>query len=57
MAYVDKTRRNDTANVWHARMGHVSYHKLQVMMNKFLVNDLPNLGVRKNVVCVREPIL
>ena len=24
LAYVDKTRKNETANLWHARLGHVS---------------------------------
>ena len=30
-AYVDKTRRNETADLWHMRLGHVSYSKLSVM--------------------------
>ena len=36
-AYVDKTRKNEIVDLWHARLGHVSYHKLKVMMNKSLV--------------------
>uniref|UniRef100_A0A2N9HGS9 GAG-pre-integrase domain-containing protein n=1 Tax=Fagus sylvatica TaxID=28930 RepID=A0A2N9HGS9_FAGSY len=28
-AYVDKTRKNETVDLWHARLGHVSYHKLK----------------------------
>nr|KAJ0220305.1 hypothetical protein LSAT_V11C200057680 [Lactuca sativa] len=31
-AYVDKTRKNETADLWHARLGHVGYHKLKVIM-------------------------
>ena len=42
-AYVDKTRKNETVDLWHARLGHVSYHKLKVMMNKSLVKGLPQL--------------
>ena len=25
--YVNKMRKNETANLWHARLGHVSYSK------------------------------
>ena len=28
-AYVDKTRRNETGDLWHARLGHVNYNKLK----------------------------
>lgn len=27
-AYVDKTWRNDTVDLWHAWLGHVNYQKL-----------------------------
>src|SRR5688572_17794330 len=50
-AYVDKTRRNETIDLWHARLGHVSYHKLKVMMQKSMVKGLPQLEVRDNIVC------
>ncbi|KAF7836005.1 Retrovirus-related Pol polyprotein from transposon TNT 1-94 [Senna tora] len=50
-AYVDKTRKNETADLWHARLGHVGYHKLKVMMNKQMLKGLPQLEVRDNVVC------
>lgn len=33
-AYVDKTRRHETADLWHARLAHVSYNRLAVMMKK-----------------------
>ena len=26
-AYVDKTRKNETANVWHARLGHFELYQ------------------------------
>ncbi|GAB2303795.1 hypothetical protein Dimus_038963 [Dionaea muscipula] len=50
-AYVDKTRKNETADLWHARLGHVSYHKLSVMMKKSMLVGLPHLEVRDDVVC------
>jgi hypothetical protein len=50
-AYVDKTRKNETVDLWHARLGHVSYHKLKVMMNKSLVKGLPQLECREDTVC------
>ncbi|KAF7817945.1 Retrovirus-related Pol polyprotein from transposon TNT 1-94 [Senna tora] len=50
-AYVDKTRKNETADLWHARLGHVGYHKLKVMINKQMLKGLPQLEVRDNVVC------
>uniref|UniRef100_A0A2N9EMD7 Retrovirus-related Pol polyprotein from transposon TNT 1-94-like beta-barrel domain-containing protein n=1 Tax=Fagus sylvatica TaxID=28930 RepID=A0A2N9EMD7_FAGSY len=36
-AYVDKTRKNETVDLWHARLGHVSYHKLKE--SKFSVKE------------------
>ncbi|KAH7850454.1 hypothetical protein Vadar_033225 [Vaccinium darrowii] len=50
-AYVDKTRKNETADLWHARLGHVSYHKLKIMMKKTMLKDLPQLDVREDVIC------
>ena len=50
-AYVEKTRSNETTNLWHARLGHVNYHKLKMMMNKFSLRGLPNLDVRTDMIC------
>ncbi|KAJ9556278.1 hypothetical protein OSB04_010892 [Centaurea solstitialis] len=50
-AYVDKTRKNETADLWHARLGHVGYHKLKVIMEKSMLNGLPQLDVKTDVVC------
>ncbi|KAK2996764.1 hypothetical protein RJ639_026460 [Escallonia herrerae] len=36
-AYVDKARRNETADLWHMRLSHVSYSKLDVMMKKSML--------------------
>ncbi|KAL3510895.1 hypothetical protein ACH5RR_030296 [Cinchona calisaya] len=37
-AYVDKIRKNETPNLWYAKLGHVSYHKLKIMMMKSMLN-------------------
>ena len=50
-AYVEKTKSNETTDLWHARLGHVNYHKLKMMMNKSSLRGLPNLDVRTNMVC------
>ncbi|CAL1393647.1 unnamed protein product [Linum trigynum] len=50
-AYVDKTRRNETASLWHARLGHVGYQKLKVMMKKSMLKGLPQLDIRDDIVC------
>ncbi|KAL4384135.1 hypothetical protein GQ457_15G011530 [Hibiscus cannabinus] len=42
-AYVDKTRRNETTELWHMRLSHVSYSKLDVMMNKSMLKEFPKL--------------
>ena len=49
-AYVEKTRSNETTDLWHARLGHVNYHKLKMMMNKSSLRGLPNLDVRTDMV-------
>ncbi|RVW16686.1 Retrovirus-related Pol polyprotein from transposon TNT 1-94 [Vitis vinifera] len=46
-AYVDKTRKNKTTDLWHMRLSHVSYSKLTVMMKKSMLKGLPQLEVRK----------
>ncbi|CAI0628248.1 unnamed protein product [Linum tenue] len=42
-ACIDSTRKNETADLWHARLGHVGYHKLKVMMKKSMLKGLPQL--------------
>ena len=51
-AYVEKTRSNEIANLWHARLGHINYHKLKMMMTKSSLRGLLNLDVRTYVVYV-----
>ncbi|GMI77806.1 hypothetical protein HRI_001449800 [Hibiscus trionum] len=50
-AYVDKTRKNETADLWHERLGHVSYNKLKVMMKKQIIRGLPQVDIRTDTVC------
>jgi transposase InsO family protein len=50
-AYVDKTRKNETTDLWHMRLGHVSYSKLSVMVKKSMLKGLPQLDVRTDTVC------
>lgn len=50
-AYVDRTRRNETADLWHARLGHVSYHRLKVMMKRSMLKGLPQLDIREDIIC------
>ncbi|XP_031270776.1 uncharacterized protein LOC116129167 [Pistacia vera] len=52
-AYVDKTRRNEIVDLWHMRLRHVSFSKLNMMMKKSMLNGLPQLDVRTDTVCVR----
>jgi GAG-pre-integrase domain len=50
-AYIDKTRRNETPDLWHARLGHVSYHKLKMIAEKSMMKGLPEVEVRTDIVC------
>ena len=50
-ADMDKTQENETVELWHARLGHVSYHKLKVMMSKSMLKGLPQLECREDTVC------
>ncbi|XP_019104307.1 uncharacterized mitochondrial protein AtMg00300-like [Beta vulgaris subsp. vulgaris] len=52
-AYVDKARKNETADLWHARLGQVSYKKLKVMIKKSMLKDLPQLDVKEDIVCAK----
>ncbi|XP_077233389.1 uncharacterized protein LOC143875667 [Tasmannia lanceolata] len=42
-AYVDKARRNETPELWHARLAHVAYDKSKIMARRNLVRGLPLL--------------
>ncbi|PRQ29813.1 putative RNA-directed DNA polymerase [Rosa chinensis] len=42
-SYIDKVSCNENASLWHARLGHVNFDKLKVMVRKNLVKGLPSL--------------
>lgn len=45
-AFVDKTRKNEMTDIWHAWLGYVSYHKHKATINKLILKGLPQLEVR-----------
>ena len=49
--YVDKTRRSDIGDLCHARLGHVNYGKLKIMMKNLMVKGLPKLEICNDIVC------
>ncbi|KAL3534121.1 hypothetical protein ACH5RR_002582 [Cinchona calisaya] len=44
-------QRHLPTDLWHARLGHVSYHKLKIMMMKSMLKGLPQLDVQDDIVC------
>lgn len=51
-AYVKKTSQTDSATIWHARLGHLSYQLLKEISSKKLVDGIPSLqNVREDVIC------
>lgn len=52
-ACIYNTTKTETTNLWHMRLGHVSYQKLSVMMMKLLFKGLPQLDMRTDTVCAR----
>lgn len=49
--YVEKTRSNESVDLWHMRLGHVSYSKLNMMMKNSTLKGLPRLNVRTYTIC------
>ncbi|KAE8692620.1 tir-nbs resistance protein [Hibiscus syriacus] len=47
----NQDRKNETSDLWHMRLGHVSYSKLSVMVKKSMLKGLPQLDVRTDTVC------
>ncbi|KAK8951797.1 hypothetical protein KSP39_PZI003445 [Platanthera zijinensis] len=43
-SYVDRMRANDSAAMWHERLGHVGMDKLKAMSSRSLVRGLPKLS-------------
>ncbi|KAG6471563.1 hypothetical protein ZIOFF_069007 [Zingiber officinale] len=50
-AYIDKTRKSETVVIWHMRLGHVNYSKLNMMMQKLMLKGLPQLDIRTDTIC------
>ncbi|XP_076882595.1 uncharacterized protein LOC143531097 [Bidens hawaiensis] len=50
-AYVEKTKSNQNAYLWHQRLSHVGYDRLEIMMNRSVAVGLPKLSINKDVVC------
>ncbi|KAE8676474.1 hypothetical protein F3Y22_tig00111588pilonHSYRG00004 [Hibiscus syriacus] len=48
---LSRTRKNETSDLWHMRLGHISYSKLSVMMKKSMLKGLSQLDVRTATVC------
>ncbi|XP_038896558.1 uncharacterized protein LOC120084811 [Benincasa hispida] len=48
--YVNKTRKSEIVDMWHARFSHFSYRKLKIMMNKSMLKGLPQLDVKEDMV-------
>ena len=49
--YVNKTRKNETVDLWHTRLEHVSYNQIKAMMKKSILRGLPNLEIHDNIIC------
>ncbi|KAE8679564.1 tir-nbs resistance protein [Hibiscus syriacus] len=43
--------KNEISDLWHMRLGHVSYSKQSVMVKKSMLKGLPQLDVRTDTVC------
>ncbi|KAH0640168.1 hypothetical protein KY285_036754 [Solanum tuberosum] len=52
ITYVEKTRSNETADLWHTRLGHMSYNKLKIMMQQSKLKGLPKLEIIGDIICV-----
>ncbi|KAH0745995.1 hypothetical protein KY285_007652 [Solanum tuberosum] len=50
--YVEKTQSNETTDLWYARLGHVSYNKLKIIMQQSKLKGLPQLEIRGDTIYV-----
>ncbi|KAG6505768.1 hypothetical protein ZIOFF_038133 [Zingiber officinale] len=41
-SYIEKMRSNDTSSLWHARLGHINMTKMRAIIQKKLVEGLPD---------------
>ena len=44
-SYVDKMSTNNGESFYHAKLGYINFLKSNIMIQKSLVNDLPNLTI------------
>ncbi|KAK9192892.1 hypothetical protein WN944_003585 [Citrus x changshan-huyou] len=52
-AYVGKTAHNESATLWHARLGHVGYQLLQMISTKKLLDGVPVFKeIHYDIVCL-----
>ncbi|KAI3816802.1 hypothetical protein L1987_16507 [Smallanthus sonchifolius] len=49
--YVKQAKGNQSADIWHQRLGHVGLNKMELMVNQDLVNGLPKVKINKDVIC------
>ncbi|KAF2307740.1 hypothetical protein GH714_031358 [Hevea brasiliensis] len=49
-AYTDKTKKNETTDLWHAQLRHVSYQKLKNMMVKSILKGLSKLEIHDDII-------
>ena len=42
---------NETSQLWHRRLGHVSIHLITKLINNDLVKGIPNLSFEQNKIC------
>ena len=51
-AYVEKTSQDDSAVIWHARLGHVGYQMLKIISSGRLIDGIPLMkDIRQDAVC------
>ncbi|KAG6478904.1 hypothetical protein ZIOFF_062351 [Zingiber officinale] len=43
-SYIEKMSSNDNSSLWHARLGHLNMTKLKVMIQRKLIDGLPDLS-------------
>ena len=51
-SYVKETRSNETTNLWHARLGHMSYIKLKNIMQQSKLKGFPQREIRGDTIHV-----
>ena len=51
-SYIDQTLKHDTSYLWHTRLAHVNYDRLQETQSRGLVNELPKMKVNTNTICI-----